>query len=46
MAMPVPKVVLLPALISLLFKTPAIACANSTISTATKHTSAFSHVPG
>ncbi len=46
MATPVPKVTLLPAPISFLFKILAMACANSTISTATKHTSAFSRVHG
>ncbi len=45
-ATPVPKVALLPAPISILYKTRAMACANFTTSTATKHTSAFSRVPG
>jgi hypothetical protein len=40
-AMPVPKVVLLPAPIFSLFKTWAIACVSFTTFTATKHTSAF-----
>jgi hypothetical protein len=44
-AMPVPKVVLLPALTSSPFKTRAMACESFTTSTAT-HTSAFSPVPG
>jgi hypothetical protein len=43
MATPVPKVGLLPAFV---FKTRAMACTNFTTSTATKHTSAFSCVPG
>jgi hypothetical protein len=46
MATPIPKVTLLPAMISFHSKTLAMACANSTISMATNSTSAFSLVPG
>jgi hypothetical protein len=45
-ATPVPKVILLPALTSFLSKSRAMACASFTISMATKHTIAFSCVPG
>jgi hypothetical protein len=45
MAMPVPKVVLLPALIFSLFKTQTIVCVNFTTFMATKQTSAFSPAP-